>query len=413
MQREVRRSILSGRMRAPPSVAVAHRAIIAASFAEGQSVISNVPPSESLMATADACNSLGADVQFGSGVADVIGGGEIAVPAELSCGGSNTTLKLFMGIFAHLPNEILLTGSGLLLERGIRPFTQYLDSVSAYTLNPSGSLPLHLRGPVKSGELVYFPPLGTQLLSGLLLGAPLGLDDTEIGIAGGFSERGCLDATVAIMEMAGIEFAAKEADFFAVPGGQGYLPLRQFEVPGSRTHSSYLLLAGALAGKCVLEGAPESPRLEALLSHFGAFSSRSEGSFTSGAGTLEAADFDVSQSSGLLPHALVLSCLSGGESRLIGFPRVARRQRARVRRLASQLQRMGADIREIPEGLLVSGGRLHGAEVESEGDAHIAMACAAAALCAEGPTAISGAECLNSAYPDFFRNLAQLGAIVR
>ena len=412
MQREVRRSILSGRMRAPPSVAVAHRAIIAASFAEGQSVISNVPASESLAATADACNSLGADVQFGSGIADVIGGGEIRMPGELSCGASNTTLKLFMGIFSHFPQEVLLTGSGALLERNIRPFTQYLDSVSAYTLNPSGSLPLHLRGPIKSGELAYFPPLGTQFLSGLLLGAPISLEDTEIGIAGGFAERGCLDATVGIMKKAGVQFAAEEADFFAVPGGQGYLPLREFDVPASRTLSSYLLLAGALAGKCVLEGLPEMPPLGAVFSHFGAFSSYSEGSFTSGAGTLEAADFDVSHSAGFIPHALVLACLSAGESRLIGFPRIRRSQRARVRRLASQLKRMGADIREIPEGLLVAGGKLHGAEVEP-GDARVAMACAAAALCAEGPTTINGAECLDGAYPGFFRDLAQLGAIVR
>ena len=413
MQREVRRSILSGRMRAPPSVAVAHRAIIAASFAEGQSVISNVPLSGSLAATADACNCLGANVQFGAGIADVIGGGEISVPDELFCAGSNTTLKLFMGIFSHFSEGVSLTGSGRLLERSLRPFTQYLDSISAYTLNPSGSLPLQLRGPVKSGELVYFPQLGTQLLSGLLLGAPLHTGETEIGIAGEFAERGCLDATVGIMKKAGVQFAAEEPDFFALPGGQGYLPLREFDVPASRTLSSYLLLAGALAGKCVLEGVPEFPSLEALLSHFGAFSSHSEGIFTSGAGALEAADFDVSHSQSLLPHALVLACLSAGESRLIGFPRIRRHERALARRLATQLQRMGADIREIPEGLLVVGGRLHGAQVEPEGDARVAMACAAAALCAEGPTTINGAECLDGAYPDFFRNLAQLGAIVR
>ena len=413
MQREVRRSILSGRMRAPPSVAVAHRAIIAASFAEGQSVISNVPISGSLAATADACNSLGANVQFGSGVADVIGGGEISIPGELFCAGSNTTLKLFMGIFSHFPQEVSLGGSGRLLERSLRPFTQYLDGFSAYTLNPSGSLPLQLRGPVKSGELVYFPQLGTQFLSGLLLGAPLGIADTEIGIAGDFAQRGCLDATVGIMKKAGVQFAAEEQDFFAVPGGQGYLPLGEFDVPASTTLSSYLLLAGALAGKCVLDGVPGLQALEAVLSHFGAFSSYSDGSFTSGAGSLEAADFDVSHSSAFLPHALVLACLSSGESRLMGFPRIRRHQRARVRRLASQLQRMGADIREIPEGLLVAGGRLHGAQVEPEGDAHVAMACAAAALCAEGPTQINGAECLDGPYPDFFRCLAGLGAIIR
>ena len=413
MQREVRRSIISGSIAAPPSAAIAHRAIIAASLGEGQSVISNVPFSQSVLSTIGICNSMGANIVTARGVADVIGGGEISIPPEIDCGESNTALKLFMGILAHLPSGANFTGSGSLLSRSLRPFSAYLDRLSAPTLNPSGSLPLQLRGPIKSEEMVYPVSLGTQLLSGLLLGAPLQPEDTAIGIDGEFAARGCLDATVEIMKKSGVEFGAEENDFYVLPGGQGYKPLGEFDVPASSRLSSYLLLSGALAGKCVVEGLGKHPELEVLLAKFGAFSKQEEGSLTAGAGALEAADIDLSISSPLVPHIMVLSALSKGDSRLSGILHLKPVQRARVRRIAGLLSRMGAKISEIPEGLLVQGGRLHGAELDPQGDAHAAMICSLAALCADGPTQISGAECVDAIYPGFFSDLSSLGAIVR
>lgn len=178
MQREVRRSIISGRKAAPASSAVAHRAIIASSFADGQSVLSNAQLSKSVLSTIGICNRIGADIQYEKGTIDILGGGEASFPPILDCQESNTSLKLFMGICSHFPVEVKFTGAGGLLGRSLRPFTSYLDHLSAYTFNPSASLPLQLRGPIQSGEIAYFPQLGTQLLSGMLLGAPIRAEET-------------------------------------------------------------------------------------------------------------------------------------------------------------------------------------------------------------------------------------------
>jgi len=413
MQREVRRSIISGRIAAPPSAAVAHRAIIAASLAEGQSVISNVPFSQSVMATVNICDSICADIMAEGGIADVIGGGEMNVPSEISCGESNTALKLFMGIFSHFETQVEFTGAGPLLTTSLRPFTAYLDQASAYTFNPSTALPLKIRGPIKSEKLLYFTPLGTQFLSGILLGAPLREEETEIGIAGEFQNRNCLDATIEIMKKAGIGFVATENDYVLLPGGQSYEPLKEFEVPGSKRLSSYFLLAGVLGGKCVLENMPEFSKLELLFARFKAFSSYSDGTFTSGAGALEAADIDSAWAGELLPHALVMGSVSKGDSRFTGFSRLHHRNHARARKMVKALSRMGASITEIPDGVLISGGKLHGTEITPDGDAEVAMACAIAALVADGPTTINEAECVERVCPDFFRSMVSLGAIVR
>jgi 3-phosphoshikimate 1-carboxyvinyltransferase len=72
---------------------------------------------------------------------------------------------------------------------------------------------------------------------------------------------------------------------------------------------------------------------------------------------------------------------------------------------------MGADISVNDEGLIVEGGcRLHGATIDSHNDHRIAMACAVAALGAEGETTIQNADCVRKSYPQFFTHLKQIGA---
>ena len=53
-----------------------------------------------------------------------------------------------------------------------------------------------------------------------------------------------------------------------------------------------------------------------------------------------------------------------------------------------------------------------GANVHSHHDHRIAMACAVAALKADGETMIEEAEAVNKSYPDFYDDLKSLGADV-
>jgi 3-phosphoshikimate 1-carboxyvinyltransferase len=80
----------------------------------------------------------------------------------------------------------------------------------------------------------------------------------------------------------------------------------------------------------------------------------------------------------------------------------------RIAVLADNLRRMGARVEERPDGLHVEGrtaGRLHGAEIDPQGDHRMAMAFAVAALGAEGDTLIHDSECVGISYPDFFKVL--------
>jgi 3-phosphoshikimate 1-carboxyvinyltransferase len=79
--------------------------------------------------------------------------------------------------------------------------------------------------------------------------------------------------------------------------------------------------------------------------------------------------------------------------------------------MAVELSRMGADIRERPDGLEIVGGKLHGASVHGYDDHRIVMALTVAGFVAGG-TQIDTAESVDVSYPGFFEQMAGAGANV-
>ncbi len=83
----------------------------------------------------------------------------------------------------------------------------------------------------------------------------------------------------------------------------------------------------------------------------------------------------------------------------------------RIATVAAELRKMGAQIEERPDGMVVHGPtRLRGAEVACHRDHRLAMALAVAGLAADGPTTVHGAEAIDDSFPGFVEAMQQLGA---
>ena len=78
--------------------------------------------------------------------------------------------------------------------------------------------------------------------------------------------------------------------------------------------------------------------------------------------------------------------------------------------MTCELRKMGAEVEELDDGMVIHGGKLHGAELESYGDHRIAMALAVAALTASTPSVIKDAECAAVTYPGFVEDFRRIGA---
>ncbi|CEP67704.1 Enolpyruvate transferase domain, partial [Moorella glycerini] len=117
-----------------------------------------------------------------------------------------------------------------------------------------------------------------------------------------------------------------------------------------------------------------------------------------------------------IPVLAVAGAPAEGETVIRDAAELKVKESDRITMVARELDRMGANIQARPDGFLikgVKGGRLQGTVVDSHGDHRLGMALAVAALVAEGPTVIKGAECMAISYPHFVADLARLGVEVR
>ena len=414
MRKELRRSIISGKAQPTPSISMAHRAIILASISASHTLVSGAPVSSSIDATVEACKRLGADIVSEEGKVDIIGADPVACPKRINCGTSAATLRLLMPFAMLFESETTFMGADSIGETAFYPHVEYLSAISSQELRGDTRLrlPVSLHGPINQQSIVYPGELGSQLLSGLLLSAPLSGDDFEIGIESHLTSWSAVSRTLGLMRQCGIESSDIPGRAIRIMGGQDYSPPDEIVVPLGHCEPSYLLLAGALCGKVDVQGVG-IPDLLRIFSSFGA-TVNSDGDFVSvSAGVLDGAKIDISTMPEFLPHAMVLASAANSKSEIGGMTDLPQKQKRRALLLGREMSRLGARIEPTEDGMRIEGGRLTGAEVEPEGDAHTAMACSIAALAARGPTIINGAECIERQHPGFFRQLVTLGAIVR
>ena len=126
---------------------------------------------------------------------------------------------------------------------------------------------------------------------------------------------------------------------------------------------------------------------------------------------LKPVEVDAKNIPDLVPAIAILACYAKGTSHIFGAHRLRLKESDRLESLYLELTKMGAQITINKDGLIIQGGSpLHGAVIDPHNDHRIAMACAVAALRADGETTIQNAECVRKSYPQFFTHLKQLGA---
>ena len=415
MRKEIRRSILSGSAVASPSEPDALRAMLLASISPGQTVIGNLPSTQAVLDTMNACRSLGADIVSDGSTMDIFAPEELDYPREIKCGSSIAPLRFLLPV-SFLFGEGIRFSSGKdfnMLE--VAPFSEYIANACATKVRyfgKEGALPLAMQGPLSDEEIVYPALLGSRLLSGMLMFCPLLENDTMIGLEGVLSGWQQVEKTVDMMRHSSVGIQVDDNMIFRIEGGQAYACPQSMDVPSSLCESSYFLLAGALCGKVEMKGAFDSSRLEALFSQFGVSIAKSKDKISATASSLSGAEIDASKSPEFILHAMVLAAAANSKTTINGMASLSRLQKSRSALLARELERMGTKITTTDSGMVIEGGSLAGVELMPEGDAHVAMACAIAALAARTPSQMDDG-CLAKEHPFFFKTLSSIGAIVR
>jgi len=403
-------SEVDGHIQAPPSKSAAQRAIAIAGLAAGTSVITRPGEADDVMAAAEICRTLGASVEQKSGNLHIKGG--IHPPAvPLHCRESGLSIRMFAGIASIFSEEVQMTGQGSLLKRPMEVVAASLQALGVHCKTTAGKLPLYIRGPIKGGKVSIDGSLSSQVLTGILIAAPYAKKELTLHVSQ-LKSKPYIDLTMDVMKAFGVETINEDHQRFTIPPGQFYKACR-FTVEGDWSGAAFLLVAGAIAGKVVVNnlnpGSFQGDKriLDALKASGAMVNVTGEGIRVEN-NKLNAFSFDATDCPDLFPPLAALAAHCHGTSRISGVSRLRAKESDRAATLMDIFSKMGIFIRLEQDTMLVEGGKPQAATVESHGDHRIAMAAAVTALNATGPVHIEGAEAVNKSYPGFFNDLANI-----
>ena len=417
MKLRVKPSQLAGSVPIPASKSHTVRALVIGSLAEGQSRLIAPLDSADIQSCIGAMRLLGAQVEA-DGCDLLVRGvaGSPRVPSSpIDVGNSGTTLYIACVTAALGGGTTTITGDAQIQARPIQPLTSALEDLGARAVSErdNGCPPVRITGPLRGGKTSIECPT-SQYLTALLINCPLANSDSHIEVPL-LHEQPYVHMTLDWLDRLGIEYEREGLERFHVPGGQSYPPFER-PIPADFSSANFFMCAAAVTGsEITLTGLdmddPQGDKAVVdMLRQMGAEVEVDELRMTVRGKPLHGCELDLNATPDALPALAATACFAEGETLLGNVPQARLKETDRISVMATELRKMGADITELDDGLLVRGRQLRGAQVDGHGDHRIVMALAVAGLGAADETTVSTAEAIAVTFPDFVELMRRLGA---
>ncbi|MEV7468039.1 3-phosphoshikimate 1-carboxyvinyltransferase [Streptomyces kronopolitis] len=419
---------ISSEILVPNSKYHAHRALILASLADGESRIHGLSDARHVEYTVRLLRDLGVRIvrEGDTFVVRGLGGHYRPVRDTVSAGSSGTTLYFMTGLASLSHRAVTITGQKYFRNRPVGPLLRALEQMGVRLESANDCPPVQVRGHRPTGGEVTIPGTLSQWISGLLLLAPFATGPTTITVSDTLNERTYLELTVAMMRQFGLEVTvAPDWRRFEVAPHQSVRPTEltlppdigsaAFGIATAALHPSDVLLRGMPS----LTGGPaDHPEFHFL------DIARSMGvpmeldpvaggvRIQQDAPLLKAVDVDCRDVPDMLPVLTTLATFAHGESvfRNVAHTRLKESDRAGV---MLQLNSMGAELELSDDTLRVNGvDGLAGAELSSYNDHRVLMSLAVAASRARGHSTLSYPRAYRISYPGFLDMMNTVGVPV-
>lgn len=422
MEITIEPSLLEGTLRVPSSKSMTHREIIAAALAEGKTEVTGVTWSEDIEATVRILSLLGASIEKKKdkeGLTLSIKGGLTKQEGILNAdaGESGSTLRFLIPLGLVSGNHVVYKGHGRLSERPLTPYYRMFEQKSiAY--KTEGGLPLDVEGTLSGGLYELPGNVSSQFFTGLLFALPLAEKDSILKSTTPLESKSYVDMTLDTLVRHGIRISEKEEGIYEIPGGQHYQN-GSFAVEGDYSQAAFWLTAALSGGHITLTGLSEGSlqgdkAILSILKDMGGVIRKTEKGIEAKTGTLHGTVVDAENVPDLVPALAALASVSEGRTEIIHAGRVRLKECDRLHAMAEELSKLGAEVEEKPDGLVIIGKPfLLGGRVSSWDDHRIAMALASITPRLTGPLTIEGAESVKKSYPRFWEDFKKLGGRLR
>lgn len=380
----VKPGILLGAVTPPPSKSQLHRILIAQALSG--STLRPVDPEEGEdIAATRRC------------LAELLTGKKNKLP-RLDCGQSGSTLRFLIPVALLLRGGGIFTGEGRLMERPLKPYFDLFEQKGIRWTQEGDTLTVE--GTLTPGEYRLPGDVSSQFITGLLFALPRLAGDSQIRLTTPLESRPYVDMTTAVLERFGIRINGQENGFF-VPGNQCYQVGEQIRPEADWSQAAFWYAANFLDSRIKISG----------LNQKSTQGDRQIGLWYWTLARPGAVTLDLSQNPDLLPAAALMAAFRVGETKLENAARLRDKESDRLSAVAQVLTALGAEVEELPDGLILHGPATlrGGVTVDCKGDHRIAMMTAVAATKCAQPVTIPGAECVEKSYPGFWEHFGQLG----
>ncbi len=419
MKLTIQRSDIKGTVNAPPSKSYTHRAIAIAALSK-KAAVNNPLISEDTKATIRASEALGASIEPKPKKDTLIINGFEGKPKTpgnvVDVANSGTTLRIMTAVASLADGATVLTGDASIRTRPNTPLLNALNDLGAeaFSTRNNGMAPIVVRGKMRGGRIYIDGSISSQFISALLISCPFARNETSILIKGELKSRPYVNITVKMLQDAGVRIITDGLNSFIIPPEQE-CNMRSYNVPGDFSSASYMMAAGALCGEIVIKNLFPSEQGDAalieILRRMGAQIQWDEkrGEVKVSKSRLKGISVDVGKTPDLVPTLAVLGAASEGTMVIENAEHVRYKETDRLHAMTVELKKMGVDITEEKDRLIIKGRSIKGAEVHGWDDHRIVMALAVAGIVA-GDTTIDTVESVSISYPGFFEDLRKIGA---
>jgi 3-phosphoshikimate 1-carboxyvinyltransferase len=413
---------IAGRIQVPGDKSISHRALILGALAHGETEITGLSPGADVRSTRGCLEALGVSLTE-EGSAIVIQGtgpeglGEPTRP--LDCGNSGTTMRLLAGVLAGRPFRSTLIGDDSLSRRPMGRIIRPLHLMGArISAREDDFAPLTIEGGSLCGIHYEMEVKSAQVKSCILLAGLQAHGKTVV-----VEPSPSRDHTERMLAYLGAPITIEGK---AIRIKRGELQARPITVPGDFSSAAFFLAAAAAlpGAEVLIENVGVNPTRTGLLEvlqEMGAdislLSEHEKGGEPVADILVRGKELTAVEVGGEviprlideLPVLFAIATQAEGETVIRDAGELRVKESDRIAAMAENLRRLGAKVRELPDGMVIEGPmRLKGAELEGFSDHRVVMACAVAALYAQGETTIHGAEWAEISFPGFFELLAEV-----
>ena len=403
----------TGEVHIPASKSQAHRMLLCAAMGENEVTLRCRGLSKDILATVACLKALGASVDAEG---EVLHLRPVSAPPPglclLPCGESGSTLRFLLPLVGALGASAVFEREGRLPERPIEPLGRELCR-NGMDIRSDGAR-LSCSGQLRPGAFSLPGNISSQYISALLMTLPLLEGESTLHMEGTLESAAYVAMTEEVLRLGGVR-TEKTGYGYRIPGGQRCRFAPELSVEGDYSNAAFFLCAGALSERGIrVTGLDPRSRqgdraIVPLLEEMGAQVASDGSSVTVKRAALHGITIDASPIPDLIPVLSVVAAAASGETRVIHAQRLRLKESDRLHSTTQMLRALGAEAEELPDGLVIRGGRtLAGGTVDACGDHRIAMSAAVAGGICRGAVTICGSECVQKSYPDFWTDFQQL-----